>query len=336
MKPPVEEVPGSGFAALARRLWIPALLGVLAFLLLALFADARELASEVRGFDVGLLGPVLALSIVNYLLRFVRWEWYLKTLEVTLPRAQSLAVFLFGFVLSVTPGKAGELGKAWMVRELGGGRARRVVSAVLAERLTDLMGVVLLASLGLSRFTGGIWVAAVGASLCLAVLAVLAWPAVARRLLRSVQKLPFAGNRVHVVEEIYDRLRVLSRPSLLLAAVILSVVAWGAEGVGFYLIVRHYQPAVELSASVFNYGFSTLVGALSMLPGGLLASEGTLTALLDAQGLERAAAASATLITRAATLWFAVALGLLALAPLSRAVRRRSGEAGLDVEAEVE
>ena len=38
-------------------------------------------------------------------------------------RGKSLAVFLVGFLLSVTPGKAGELGKAWLVRELGGGQA---------------------------------------------------------------------------------------------------------------------------------------------------------------------------------------------------------------------
>ena len=58
----------------------------------------------------------------------------------------------------------------------------------------------------------------------------------------------------------------------------------------------------------------------------MLASEGALTALLDVQGLETAAAASATLVIRGATLWFAVALGLLAVPYLTR----RLAKAGQD------
>ncbi len=61
-----------------------------------------------------------------------------------------------------------------------------------------------------------------------------------------------------------------------------------------------------------------MIGSLSMLPGGLLAAEGAITAALHAQGLGAAAASSTTLITRAATLWFAVVLGLFALPFVTR------------------
>jgi hypothetical protein len=117
---------------------VPLLLALLALVGLALFADARQLAEHLAAFPVGLLVPVLALSLVNYGLRLVRWELYLRALGVRLPLVWSTAVLLVGFVLSVTPGKAGELGKAWLVRELGGGLARRTVPAVVAERLIDL------------------------------------------------------------------------------------------------------------------------------------------------------------------------------------------------------
>ncbi len=106
-----------------------------------------------------------------------------------------------------------------------------------------------------------------------------------------------------------------------MVALALSFVAWGAEGLGFFLVVREYAPAAGLLASLFNYTAATVLGSLSMLPGGLLAAEGSLTALLGAQGLDTAAAASATLIIRAATLWFAVLLGLLALPALFRWLR---------------
>jgi glycosyltransferase 2 family protein len=307
---------------------VPALLGVLALVGLALFADARQLAAQVAAFDPALLVPVLALSLVNYALRFARWQLYLVRLGTRLPAVASLGVFLVGFLLSVTPGKAGELGKAWLVRELGGGRALPVVSAVLAERATDLLGVVLLVAFGALALPGGAWIAAAGVALVAGAVLLLGWRRGAHAVFARLERLPKVGARVAALEEAYDRLRDLLSPAMLAAGLALSAVAWGAEGVGFWIVVGDYAPGAGLVRAVFDYSASTLAGALSMLPGGLLAAEGSLAALLDAQGLDPAAAAGATLITRAATLWFAVALGLAALPLVLAAVRRRQRARG--------
>ena len=324
-KPP----PAPDLGHLGRRLLVPAVLGLLAVVGLALFADAREMAARLGDFPLRLLAPVLALSLVNYGLRFARWQLYLRALGVELAAGRSLAVFLVGFLLSVTPGKAGELGKAWLVRELGGGPALRVVPAVLAERVTDLLGVLLLLALGALAFPGGAEIAAAGVAAVLACAALLGWRRAAEALFRGAERLPWLGARIHHLHELYERLRRLISPRLLAAGLALSALAWGAEGVGFRVVVGSYSPKAGLLASLFDYAASTLAGALSMLPGGLLASEGSLTALLNAQGLDTATAATATLIIRAATLWFAVALGLGALPwVLRRLDRRRAGTAG--------
>lgn len=304
---------------------MPLVLGLLVVVGLALSANPAELARSLRGFDPWLLVPVLSLSLVNYALRFVRWEVYLSRLDVRLPRSRSLAVFLAGFLLSVTPGKAGELGKAWLVRELGGGPALKVVPAVLAERVTDLLGVLLLIALGALPFPGGPWIAAAGLAAVAGAVLVLTWKGVAELLFRVLSRLPAVGPRVPHLVEVYGRLRSLLSPGLLLFGLALSVVAWGAEGVGFFLVVRDYAPRAGLLLSIFNYTGSTFLGALTMLPGGLGAAEGALTALLHSQGLDTADASSITLVTRAATLWFAVLLGLAAVPFLARWLAARRG-----------
>lgn len=292
---------------------IPLGLGLLALIGLILAADARKLAGRLGDFDLRLLAPVLGLSLINYVLRFVRWEVYLRALGVRLARARSLAVFLVGFLLSVTPGKAGELGKAWLVREMGGGPALRVVPAVVAERITDLLGVLILLAFGALPFPGGRWIAAAGLGAVAVAILLLTWQRGADLLFRLLERLPKVGARMHVLAELYGTLRQLLSPGLLFVALALATPAWAAEGVGFFLVVRQYAPQASLLAALFNYTVSTCLGSLSMLPGGLLAAEGSLTALLHSQGLDTATAASATLIIRAATLWFAVGLGLLAL-----------------------
>jgi uncharacterized protein (TIRG00374 family) len=74
------------------------------------------------------------------------------------------------------------------------------------------------------------------------------------------------------------------------------------------------------------YASTTIVGALSFLPGGLGVTEGAMTMLLvrGAVGLDGAAAFDATLLTRLATLWFAVLLGLGCLV----VARRRASARG--------
>jgi uncharacterized protein (TIRG00374 family) len=93
--------------------------------------------------------------------------------------------------------------------------------------------------------------------------------------------------------------------------------------VGFWLVVREYAPDAGLLVSLFNYTGATVVGSLSMLPGGLGAAEGSMSALLHAQGLKTADANLVTLVVRGATLWFAVLLGFIALPFVARWLARR-------------
>jgi glycosyltransferase 2 family protein len=308
---PPEE--GTGLERLGRRLLVPLGLGVLVVLGLVWTADPRELAASLRRFDLRLLVPVLGLSLVNYALRFVRWELYLKKLQVPLSRGRSLAIFLVGFLLSVTPGKAGELGKAWLVRELGGGPALRVVPAVIGERLLDLLGTLVLVAIGVLAFPGGLgWSLALLSAVILGTV-ILTWKRGAEIAFRLLGRLPLIGPRTAMLSDLYGNLRSLLTPGLFAAGMILSIVAWGAEGIGFFLVVRAYAPAAGVLPALFNYTAATSLGGLSMLPGGLGAAEGSLAALLHAQGLSTPDANLITLVIRGATLWFAVVLGLLAL-----------------------
>ena len=77
--------------------------------------------------------------------------------------------------------------------------------------------------------------------------------------------------------------------------------------------------------ATFAYAASTLAGAMAMMPGGLGVTEVGMTALLQTLGgpsMHPAVATATTMLVRIATLWFAVAIGLLALA-LHRARRPR-------------
>ena len=304
-------------AALARRL-IPGLLfGFLILVALLLLGDLRQIGAHIRAFRWSYYPLVLLLTLVNYVLRFVKWQFYLGQIGVRdYPVAESARLFVAGFPLAVTPGKVGEALKGVWLKQMTGVPAARGVSVVLAERISDGMGVTLLSTLGVIAYPQ-YWpaFAAVLAGL-VAVIVVSQVRPLALWLIRIGEKLPVINRFAHLLHEFYEGSFVLFRPRATLVAVGIGTISWFAEGVGLYFILvgLGVPPGAQtLSIAVFVMAFSTVVGAVSALPGGLGATEASVAGMLVLLlGLSTDVATVTTLLIRFATLWFGVLIGLVA------------------------
>ena len=255
------------------------------------------------------LAPMVLLSVlVNWALRFAKWHYYLGCLDIPLPWRPSLRVFLAGFTMAISPGKLGEVLKAVLVRDLAGTHVSRTASVVMAERLTDVAGLVVLAALGVTALPRGpLLLLGIGLGLVAAVVA-LRTEAVGRQARRLLPARLVEPARLFVHGG-----RALLGTRALAIALALSVVSWFFECLAFSLILEGLGVALPLRAATFIYAFASLAGAVSMLPGGLGVAEGSLTALLAGLGTPLAEAAAATLLVRSVTLWLAVALGAVTL-----------------------
>jgi uncharacterized protein (TIRG00374 family) len=93
----------------------------------------------------------------------------------------------------------------------------------------------------------------------------------------------------------------------------LAILAWLSEGVGLWIVLRGLDADLSLVRAISIYATASLVGALIMLPGGVVGTEGSMVGLLRSLDLTRTDASAATIIIRLCTLWFAVVLGLATL-----------------------
>jgi uncharacterized membrane protein YbhN (UPF0104 family) len=298
---------------LVRRLTLVAGLGAAVALGLALAANLPATLEALATFPPKLLPVIIAATLVNYALRFAKWQLYLRRLAIPLRVGQSLLVFLAGFTMSITPGKLGELLKAFLVRDLAGTEVGRTASVVVAERLTDVAGLLVLSLLGATVLPyGGLLLAVVAAGLAGLVLAFRArWPGEA--LQRLAARAPRLARLAGPLGLFLGAGRRLLAPGLLAGTVALSVVSWFFECLAFHVILQGLGVALSLRVATFLYAFASLAGAVSMLPGGLGVAEGSLTGLLVALGTPLPEAAAATLLVRGVTLWLAVALGTTTL-----------------------
>jgi uncharacterized protein (TIRG00374 family) len=312
---------------LARGVVLMALLGVAVFALVVAWGDAPAVLRALADFPPLLVVPVLLLTVWNYALRWLKWQWYLSILGLSrLPKTTTTLVFLSGFAMSLTPGKAGELTKSLFLKDLAGAPIARTAPIVFAERLTDGIAMLLLASAGLIGFRLGVpALLAVAAGAVAAVILIQARP-LAHALFRLAEHIKPAQRLIASLELAYDSARELLSWRRLAIAVGIGTVSWAGECLALYLILLGLgaQPGPTLlNQATFALASASLVGSASLLPGGLGAAEGTVAGVLELlAGQPREVAAAATLLIRACTLWFGVALGSVALAALTRRALR--------------
>jgi uncharacterized protein (TIRG00374 family) len=295
--------------------------GVAVYVGFSIWADARSVGRALAGFHWLIALAALALASLNYLVRFARWHYYLKVLGLSVPAGHSLLVFLGGFSLTVTPGKLGEVVKAFLLRESHGIPAARTAPIVIAERFTDLVGLLLLACVGIFTFKTDPRFLIVGAVLIGFGLVVVSVEPIARFFLRMSSHVPLVRRVTPKLEEAYQTTAELLRPRPLVLGVLFSVISWFFECTAFWAVVHGFTGAsVDIQAATFIYASMTVAGALSFLPGGLGVTEAGMLAMLAelATGCNRSVAAAATFVTRLCTLWFAVLVGIVALLIFAR------------------
>jgi uncharacterized membrane protein YbhN (UPF0104 family) len=310
---------GSGLLAqgLVRPLTIGVLFGVVVVVGVMLYSDVSALLETVVRFDAKILLPALALVSLGYGLRWLKWEVYLRCLALRLPALESMAAFLAGMVMGITPGKLGEVLKSFLLRRSRGIPVARTAPIVVAERLTDLAALILLMAYGVSTSGHGVWVCALAIGLTVGLLVAAAWPPAGRVLVSMARRMPVLKRAVPALEEALGSMSQLVGGRALLSTTFLSVLAWGCECVATYLILSGF-PGVEvtLATATFVFAFATVAGALSLLPGGMIATEGSMVALLQQTFRvtpNAQVAGAATLMIRFCTLWFGVIVGGLAL-----------------------
>lgn len=291
-------------------LWLTALLTVALFFGLFLLADADAVWASLSSLDAPTFVAVVGLVSFGYAIRFLKWAYYLRVLDLTVSLPTNLLVFTSGLMFVVTPVKVGELWKAWFLRDLNDIPVERSTPVVGAERVTDLLSLTGLSFLGVIVYQRTVVTVIAVAGVFLAGIVILQWRTVCLSVVDRCRSLPVIGSRAAELERFYEDAYALFRPVPLTIALGLSLLAWATEGIALWLVLQRLGTGAPVVVGLFVFGFGSVVGAISLLPGGLGAAEVSMVGALIALGYPRPLSVSATLVIRFGTLWYGALLGL--------------------------
>jgi uncharacterized protein (TIRG00374 family) len=258
---------------------------------------------------------VLALSLANYLLRFARWHIYIRKLrpDANIPFPIHALYYIAGFAFTLTPGKLGELYRAVYLKRHHVD-AGQTFSALVVERMLDVASLCALA--------GGVFIILpqYGWFLAITIGLISLVMVVASFLSRRTKEISMDGRWGRISNKVYATIKraglLLNRKDIFLGLLI-GIPAWATEAYGLYWILQAMGQPISLLEAASVYSIAILAGALSFMPGGLGGTEIVMVAGLHFLGVNLGTAGAASLICRLATLWFAIALGILSIISLN-------------------
>jgi uncharacterized protein (TIRG00374 family) len=287
----------------------------LLYLILTIYADFENVINSFKSFSWILFPLLLLLSFLNYVSRFYKWDYYLKLIDVKISWIDSFSIFMSGLVMSVTPGKMGELLKAYLVKQITKVPVSKTAPIILAERITDFVSLVIIALIGAYLFDYGRFIVLGVGIFFMMVIFIISNKKLALFLLSILGKIKYLKKFLTGIHSAYESSYILLRPKSLLLMTLLSFVSWGFECLGYYIILVNFNieiPIMFLWAS-FSYSFATIIGAVTFLPGGLGVTDGSLTFFIVDKNYPIDVAVASTFIIRVVTLWFAVLVGIISV-----------------------
>jgi uncharacterized membrane protein YbhN (UPF0104 family) len=265
--------------------------------------------------DLASVLPHVALAaFLSFILRYARWRWLLGRRGFCVPRVAGFLSYLAGFALTASPGKVGELVR---IRYFGrmGVPAERVIACFIFERVLDLVAVLLLAML-LAGLAPGVTLAFAFVALVIVATIILSrsgrvWVSLAHWLRDT--RWHVSARYFLIVGEGLAGAMTFFRPIEFVGSFILGLGAWAIQSLGCVYLLANLGIVVPPLVAFALYPLALLIGAASMLPGGIGTIEAAIVLMLNSFGAPLQLAAIAAIGMRLSTLWFATALGLLAI-----------------------
>jgi len=293
----------------------PAVLLLAFIFFLAKSYAGNEWLAYIKTLSPSLIILLGLLSLSNYVLRTLRWHLLFKSVGVDLSLKTTFYSYFSGFGMAVTPGKIGEVIRMWVLRRSEHIPLRKSIYPLFGDRVTDLVAISIFSSLGLGMFENMLLPAIVAIVITCAATLIWLFPNYFISVLLGAIR--FFNIRLLKIIRLFRVIKYETKniKSKKFSPIILitSLLAWLMECIAFYVLLIHFGVHIPFAIAVSIFAISILVGALSMLPGGIGGAEITMVTLLVMLNVDTPIAIAVTAIIRVFTLWYAVVIGLIVL-----------------------
>jgi len=291
------------------KVWLIIIFAVVVYLIMGIYADFSDLLAAIKQFNWIFFILMIVLTTIAYFIRFLKWNFFLKSVGVHLNLKDNLFVFFSGLGMIITPAKVGEIWKGWLIKDINGESLSKTVPVVIVDRVTDLIGLLVLSALGILYYREGSYILVILIILFVGFFVAIKSKKISGKIISILENR--AGKYSKDIKTMHNTFEQLMNPKNITLMSFLSAFAWFFECLALFFVIIGFGDSISVLISTFVFSFASLAGAVSMIPGGLGVAEATFSGLLQYFGLTATISVGVAIIIRFGTLWYGAILGFL-------------------------
>lgn len=294
---------------------------------LIFYFESGHILGVMESFPLIYIIPFLILTLIYFAIGFTVWHYFSRKSRLRVSAADNFLVFVSGLSAAVAPAKSGEILRCYILKEKFDVALTVSLPIQIVTKFVEFLAVLLLSVLSVVVLLGGegILVSLITVLMLIIIFfliqGIIVNKKVASFFFSIISHLPLARGYTDKLQESHSNLRRLLTARDIAIAVPVYIVMWLCEAVILKFIMSGLNADLSLLKSLGVVVLASTIGALSLVPGGLAVTEGSMLGLLMIAGLPASVSAAGMIILRLATFWWGIILGLISLLLLTQLKR---------------
>ena len=276
--------------------------------------DFNLIQEKISNFKINYLPLILVIVSASWIPIILKWHFLLRTCGIEIPLAKSIAVFLSGMFFEVTPGKIGGLMKSQILKTSSNIPRTKTAPIVLVEKVYDFIGAIVASIIGIIILGMEPYLIIIGILVLSTIFFFMYYGPASELFFNRITKTKFFSKYAKNMSEFHQTIQKTTNVKIATICILLAVAYWFiVSSAVYYVLIGFDIDALNYLKVLAIYATSTLLGAISFIPGGIGVTEGTLTGLLTLEGIDVSTALILSVMIRLLTLWYSVFIGFIAL-----------------------
>ena len=277
-------------------------------------SDFSIILEKVSNFKINYIPLILLLVSASWVPLIIKWHFLLKNSRINVPLTKSIAIFFSGSAFEITPGQIGILIKSQLLKTSSNISRTKTVPIVIVEKIYDLIGAILASVIGIIILGMEFYLIIIAISVLATIFFFMYHRRSSELVFNRITKLKFFSKYIDNMSEFYEVVKKSTNVKAATICILLALTYWFIiSAAAYYTLIAFDVNLLDYLKVLAIYTTSTLLGAISFIPGGIGITEGSIAGLFTLNGVDISTALILGVMIRVLTLWYSVGVGFISL-----------------------
>lgn len=285
------------------------------YAIILLSSDIQKISSSLYELRYEYFGIIFLLLISRLGVGAIRFHILLNKIGIKINWKDSFQIHLAGLSMIVTPGGMGAIIKSYILKKKLGSSYSNTTPIIIYEKWLDLTSIIIVISILLiwANFIESIIALIIGAIFSSIIFVIMRQSKGINFVNKVLKKIPFLKKKTLIIEEYKDAMQKISGIRTNIALLAFSLIPKIITAVMVFLIFKSFGIDFDIFTSSQIFFTSQLIGFISFIPAGLVATESSLLGLLMLKGLDFSESSILVIVIRFWSIWILTIIGAIFL-----------------------